>query len=221
MTGQTTCAYCEVSLIDSYHHWLLLTVDHVVPAGEARRLGIPPGYYEDAINLVLACSGCNMFDNHYACSADPAEEWSLEQFLALRDAAFAERFGRIATRREQEIAVFERRPWNTNSGTASAPSANPIDGLVTFTDNDAGYLAWLSTNPAGFVINTLRTPSVDNLILHRATCGTITGTPARGDQWTGQWVKVCSQELAALDDWARREVGGDLRPCGRCRPPTP
>ena len=34
-TGETSCAYCDVSLIDEYHHWLLLSIDHVVPGGEA------------------------------------------------------------------------------------------------------------------------------------------------------------------------------------------
>ena len=62
LTGQTSCAYCGVSLVDTYAHWLLLSVDHVVPRGEAQRLGVAATLYEDAINLVqpryrLACAG--------------------------------------------------------------------------------------------------------------------------------------------------------------------
>jgi hypothetical protein len=111
LTGETSCAYCGVSLIDDYHHWLLMSVDHVVPGGEARRVGIDAQLYEDAINLVLCCSGCNGFGNRYRCVADPQSVWTLEGFLALRDRIFAERFERIAARRAAEIAFFESGPW--------------------------------------------------------------------------------------------------------------
>lgn len=56
-----------------------------------------------------------------------------------------------------------------------------------FTDDDQGYLDWLERHPAGFVVNTFRIPNPSYVILHvtdrccRATCGTITGTPARGE----------------------------------------
>lgn len=40
-TAQTRCAYCDVSLVDDYYHWLLMCVDHVVPKGQAAMLNIP------------------------------------------------------------------------------------------------------------------------------------------------------------------------------------
>ena len=63
--GQSSCAYCRVSLVHSYRNWLLLTVDHVIPAKEGLRLGIPKPWYESYSNIVLACSGCNGFQNRY------------------------------------------------------------------------------------------------------------------------------------------------------------
>jgi hypothetical protein len=110
LTSESSCAYCGVSLIDTYHHWLLMSVDHVVPAGEARRLGISPEFYEDAINLVLCCAGCNGFGNRYRREIEPRGAWTLDDFLDLCDAIFAERFERIAARRNWEIAQFESRP---------------------------------------------------------------------------------------------------------------
>jgi hypothetical protein len=112
MTGETACAYCGVSLVDDYHHWLLMSVDHVVPAGEARRLGIEPRFYEDAINLVLCCSGCNGFGNRYRNAVEPRADWSLQEFLRLRNLIFAERFASIAARRIAELAFFDSQPWN-------------------------------------------------------------------------------------------------------------
>lgn len=114
MTGQTACAYCGTSLVDTFQHWLLMSVDHVVPRGEALRLGIDISMYEDAINLVLCCAGCNGFGNRYQHPAAPNQtpDLSLDAFLELRDRIFADRFARIAARRAREEALFESRPWN-------------------------------------------------------------------------------------------------------------
>jgi hypothetical protein len=88
-----------------------MSVDHVVPAGEARRLGIGRVFYEDAINLVLCCAGCNGFGNRYRCNVEPKMTWTLEEFLSLRDRVFEDRFSRISARRTTEIALFESKPW--------------------------------------------------------------------------------------------------------------
>lgn len=111
LTGETNCAYCGVSLIDTYHHWLLMSIDHVVPTGEARRVGIGPEFSEDAVNLVLCCAGCNGFGNRYRTTIEPRPIWTLDEFLSLRDFIFEDRFARIAEHRAVEIAAFESRPW--------------------------------------------------------------------------------------------------------------
>jgi hypothetical protein len=51
-------------------------------------------------------------------------------------------------------------------------------------------------------------------MLHRASCGTITGTPTRGAKWTGPYIKVCG-ELAELE---AAFAAGSLKPCGTCKP---
>ena len=115
LTGESNCAYCGLSLVDTYHHWLLMSVDHVVPAGEARRLGVDPQFYEDTINLVLCCAGCNGFGNRYRCDIEMQDYWTLDEFPRLRDHVFEDRFARIAARRAAELAVFESKPWETTS----------------------------------------------------------------------------------------------------------
>jgi hypothetical protein len=88
-----------------------------------------------------------------------------------------------------------------------------------FEDDDAGYLAWIDGHQHGFVVNTYRKPDPRYLYLHRASCGTIRGKPARGERWTtGDFIKVSSETRAPLDQWARQNVGGEPHPCGLCRP---
>ena len=110
-TGQTRCAYCGVSLVDDYYHWLLLCVDHVVPSVECRRLEIPPYLAGGLVNMVLACSGCNGFENKYAGDEEPRSSWTLEDFIELRDKVFLARKALIAERRAVEIVAFDRKAW--------------------------------------------------------------------------------------------------------------
>ncbi|MCH7779868.1 MAG: hypothetical protein IH848_03405 [Acidobacteria bacterium] len=112
LTGQTSCAYCGVSLIDDYYHWLLLNIDHVIPEKECKRLSIPHEWCWSYSNSVSCCSGCNGFDNHFKImSEEPTEDWNLSRFFDLRDHVFEIRKARIKKRREKEIRFFESRPW--------------------------------------------------------------------------------------------------------------
>jgi hypothetical protein len=93
-----------------------MSVDHVVPSGVADNLGIAPAYYEDYINLVLCCSGCNGLKNRdtiakFGLSHVPQQHWGLEEFVALRDQVFAVRRQRIEDRRNEEQAFFASKPW--------------------------------------------------------------------------------------------------------------
>ena len=83
-----------------------------------------------------------------------------------------------------------------------------------FVDDDAGYQQWLSNEPDGFVINTYRSPSSAYMVLHRATCKTISGQPARGTTFMGEYSKVCGtrEELQRFSG----SLGGEARPCRLC-----
>ena len=107
---QDSCAYCGVSLVDTYDHWLLLNVDHVVPARESTRLGIPGGWHHSLTNAVLSCFGCNMFDNRYSVewqAPKTPDDCTVPEFIKLRDGVFRERHGRIGERRAFEIRFFQ------------------------------------------------------------------------------------------------------------------
>jgi hypothetical protein len=97
----------------------------------------------------------------------------------------------------------------------TAGASGDIMGCMRhFIDDDAAYLGWLADHPDGFVINTGRTPSAAYLMLHRASCGTISGTPARGSTFTGDYTKVCGGQ-EELDAFAR-QLGGLASPCRLC-----
>ena len=98
--------------MNDYHHWLLMSVDHVIPKSEAAKLGIPPELAESLANLVLACSGCNGLGNRFAIAEEEAKStWTTGDFLKLRDETFVKRKAVIAECRAKEMAFFDSKPW--------------------------------------------------------------------------------------------------------------
>ncbi len=91
--------------------------------------------------------------------------------------------------------------------------------IEEFRNNDAGYLAWLAANRAGYVLNIQRDHNARDARLHRAACRTINGVPARGRTWTGgPYIKVCALDQSTLATWNSEQTGGPITPCGHCRP---
>lgn len=89
--------------------------------------------------------------------------------------------------------------------------------MKKFIDDDRGYLDWIDRNPQGFVVNTYKNPSSKYLILHRATCGTI--STSKRTNWTRKYyIKICSLRRTELEEWANREVGENPKPCKVCNP---
>ena len=91
-------------------------------------------------------------------------------------------------------------------------------GVGEFRDDDAGYVARLGAHPDGYVVNIARSYSATQARVHRAGCRTISGENPHGGPWTGPYVKVCADDLAALDEWAGIEAGKPIRRCGACHP---
>jgi hypothetical protein len=110
-TGETTCAYCGMDLAGTYQAWLTMALDHVVPTGAGKALGIPDDWVQDAANRVLACTTCNTFDNRYTLPLDTAVPATLDAFCHLRDGVFLERSQRIAACHAKEREFYDQRPW--------------------------------------------------------------------------------------------------------------
>ena len=122
------------------------------------------------------------------------------------------RRGRVETQGPpvDEVAAGASQPPTSASAPAPAP-----DNVIIFRDDDAGYRSWLYAHMAGFVVNAGRTPSPGYLMLHRATCETITPTPDR--VWTRDYAKVCASDRYELEAWARA-LSGRLTACEFCDP---
>lgn len=86
----------------------------------------------------------------------------------------------------------------------------------TFRDDDAGYLALLDGHPDGYVVNIARSYRAAEARVHRVGCSTISGQSLRGRVSTAEYVKVCADQLAALEQWATDAVGQSIPSCGMC-----
>jgi len=111
LTKQTKCAYCGVDLTSDYYRWLLLSVDHVIPVSECKRLGIKESWAHSYSNVVLCCLGCNGFNNRYQIQKyQRLSEWTPEIFFNLRDEVFNERKKIIDDKRTSEMYFFNTYP---------------------------------------------------------------------------------------------------------------
>ena len=88
--------------------------------------------------------------------------------------------------------------------------------MILIINDDDAYLAWLEANPDGFVVNVENPPRPGTLRLHRSGCRHIS-TPERSNWTTTGYMKVCSNIVSELDQWANQTVG-ELPACASCQP---
>ncbi len=131
--------------------------------------------------------------------------------------------GIIFSPEEVADAVFANPRWFGGILADIKRSARlfPPDGspdVVEFRDDDEGYLRWLAEHPGGYVLNCHRKPTANYLVIHRATCRSISGTPARGRRWTAEYIKVCAVTVTDIDRWTSALIGAPGQTCAQCEP---
>jgi hypothetical protein len=82
--------------------------------------------------------------------------------------------------------------------------------MQEFMEDSGAYEHWLADNQDQYVINAERSLNPNNLVLHRASCRTINGAPARGTTWVGSYVKL----VGARHDLETAHPSA--RPCRLC-----
>ena len=86
--------------------------------------------------------------------------------------------------------------------------------MILFEDDEEAYRQWVETHPSGFVVNSYRNPTADYLVLHRATCKSISSEKISNYTTTG-YIKTCSDDLRELRQWAAI-LQGQLKETHHC-----
>jgi hypothetical protein len=99
-----------------------------------------------------------------------------------------------------------------------------IQDVTMFESNDQAYLTWREQHTDGFVINTSRSKDADYMVLHRASCysiSTYTKMAHPGGFTERDYIKICSTNIESLRTWVRehgRPDGSFSRECTKCQP---
>ena len=93
--------------------------------------------------------------------------------------------------------------------------------MEKFTDNDEGYMRWISNNPGGFVVNVERLERPAYAVLHRSSCPSISRHREAGAYTARGYKKVASSDLSKLKEYVRsigRADSSFSKQCGHCQP---
>jgi hypothetical protein len=95
------------------------------------------------------------------------------------------------------------------------------ESMREFSNDDKGYIRWVTDNPDGFVLNINRIPRSSYTVLHHATCNFISKDRDDGAYTGGDYRKVVSRNLDELRAFTRslgRADGSFSKVCGHCNP---
>ena len=103
------------------------------------------------------------------------------------------------------------------------PSHNRLGTeMLKIPATDREYADWVIAHPGGFVLNTRRRNDSSYMVLHTATCRTISPARygiARGAFTEMEYKKVCAEQVDELQRWVRghgRPDGSFSKRCRRC-----
>jgi hypothetical protein len=88
--------------------------------------------------------------------------------------------------------------------------------IQRFQNDEDAYLRWVQANPDGYVVNVDEPRSFPQYpMVHRAS-HKVMSTPARTNYTTGDFIKICSMDLNALEQWSQEKYGRSLTRCAGC-----
>ena len=109
ITAQTGCACCGRDFTGAYSDWLMIALDHVIPARVCEAMGMPPKWMDSYSNRVWLCSACNGFQNRSTPLATLVCPETEEEFLDMREAVRMQRRGALTKRAAEEYASFNSK----------------------------------------------------------------------------------------------------------------
>jgi len=94
--------------------------------------------------------------------------------------------------------------------------------MIKFEHDEEGYFRWLTSHPAGYVLNVRSEPAPKYVVLHRASCGSISSTKRAPQAYTGKsyrkWCGESMEEVRAAAVKEGRLDGSFSKRCGMCKP---
>jgi len=96
--------------------------------------------------------------------------------------------------------------------------------LEIFSKKEKQYQEWLSKNSNGFVLTTTSSINPNYMSLHNSSCHQIRNyhTNHASDAFTGQkYIKICSNDIEALNIWILSKGAEEFQKCGICKPQIP
>jgi hypothetical protein len=88
--------------------------------------------------------------------------------------------------------------------------------MLTFDNDEEGYLQWVNTNPNGFVVNAPKQYGIAPDMLHKANCRHIM-TSERTNYTTTDYKKLCSSDKKEIIDWGAAH-SSNFKACKHCKP---
>jgi hypothetical protein len=121
ITGQRSCVYCGLSLADTYEHWLLLSVEHVLPQQTMSRGPEWKQWVDNVYNLAICCQPCNTLLNGFRLAPEVGAPTTYDGFFALRDAFFSEKKAYVQKWHEAQRRIFDTKPWDRPLDPSTLP----------------------------------------------------------------------------------------------------
>jgi hypothetical protein len=87
-------------------------------------------------------------------------------------------------------------------------------GVVRFSHDDKGFVAWRDSHRQGYVVNCDHRPRREYFKLHRASCPHLN----KSQSYTVAYMKLCAEDKQSLDDCGLGLVGGKPDGCPICKP---
>ena len=118
---------------------------------------------------------------------------------------------------DHETLLFVR----TGNDRPDGPTRSMSSRLISFDGDDARYLDWLTRNRDGYVVNVRRNLNPDYVVLHRATCRSISEPREAGAYTERGYRKLCGPMMADVVEaptWCGRLRGCFTRRCSLCKP---
>lgn len=114
---------------------------------------------------------------------------------------------------EERVSFVRSADEHRDIATASS------SGLIYFENDDTAYLEWVGRNRDGYVVNVRESLGSDYVVLHRATCTSISGPREPGAYTERYYRKLCGRTLddvAEAPIWCGRSKGSFTKRCSIC-----